>query len=138
MSEREKRNAMIAEEMDWIIKGTKEFVWEHLEEDFEEEAIEALHKAASELAYRKKYYDVCRDEIIYFPSVSRLILRADLTEEAERHYYDEQDEWPLEYTKALKTVVRKESAAQKDAAATDDEGGEDEEYMEKLATYVDL
>ena len=53
MSEREKRNAMIAEEMDWIIKGTKEFVWEHLEEDFEEEAIEALHKAASELAYRK-------------------------------------------------------------------------------------
>ena len=137
MSEREKRNAMIAEEMDWIIKGTKEFVWEHLEEDFEEEAVEALHKAASELAYRKKYYDVCRDEIIYFPSVSRLILRADLTEEAERHYYDEQDEWPLEYTKALKTVVRENAPKDSPSAADDDEEG-DEEYMEKLATDVDL
>ena len=124
---------MIAKEMEGIIDGTKKFVWEHLEEDFEEEAIEALQKAAATLAYRKKYYDVVKDTIVYFPSVSRLVLKAELTEEAEKHYYDEEDEWPLEYTKALKSVVRA-SNTESDLANEDD----DEDYMDKLAVDVEL
>ena len=75
-----------------------------------------------------------KDEIVFFPSVGKLIIKGDLTEEAENDYYDEGDEWPLEYTKALKTVVRS-------AAKTEEEtevDGENDAYMEKLATDVEI
>ena len=104
--EKEHRKTLIADEMESILEGTKDFVYEHYEEEeFDPVAIDALYKAANLLAYRKKYYNVMKDEIVYFPSVSRLILNADLMEEAEKHYYDEEDEWPIEYTKALKPYV---------------------------------
>ena len=86
------------------------------------------------LAYVKKYYDVMKDEIVMFPSVSKLILKNDLTIEAENYYYEEDDEFPPEYSKALKTVVRS-------AAKTEEETEIDEEndaYIEKLATDVDI
>lgn len=137
-SDKEHRESMIAKEMKGILEGTQEFVMEHYdEEEFDPEASDALHKAASKLAYRKKYYDVVRDTIIMFPSISRLVLRADLMEEAEKHYYDEQDEWPIEYTKALKSVVRAQQADEASSNSEMDED-EDEEYMEKLATDVEL
>lgn len=136
MSEKEKRNTMIADELKAILEGATDFVMEHYEEDeFEPEAAEALQKAALSLAYRKKFYDVVHDKVIYFPSVGRLILKADLMEEAEKHYYDEEDEWPIEYTKALKSVVRE--IATKESSSEIDED-EDEEYMEKLATDVEI
>lgn len=136
MSEKEKRNTMIADELKAILEGATDFVMEHYEEDeFEPEASEALQKAALSLAYRKKFYDVVHDKVIYFPSVGRLILKADLMEEAEKHYYDEEDEWPIEYTKALKSVVRE--IATKESSSEIDED-EDEEYMEKLATDVEI
>lgn len=136
MSEKEKRNTMIADELKAIVEGATDFVMEHYEEDeFEPEASEALQKAALSLAYRKKFYDVVHDKVIYFPSVGRLILKADLMEEAEKHYYDEEDEWPIEYTKALKSVVRE--IATKESSSEIDED-EDEEYMEKLATDVEI
>ena len=136
MSEKEKRNTMIADELKAILEGATDFVMEHYEEDeFEPEAAEALQKAASSLAYRKKFYDVVHDKVVYFPSVGRLILKADLMEEAEKHYYDEEDEWPIEYTKALKSVVRE--IATKESSPEIDED-EDEEYMEKLATDVEI
>lgn len=86
------------------------------------------------LAYVKKFYDVMKDEIVFFPSVGKLIINGDLTEEAENHYYEEEDEWPLEYTKALKTVVRS-------AAKTEEEtevDAENDAYMIKLATDVEI
>ena len=138
MSEKEKRDNMIADELKAILEGAADFVMEHYEEeDFEPEAAEALQKAASSLAYRRKYYDVVQDKVVYFPSVGRLILKADLMEEAEKHYYDEEDEWPIEYTKALKSVVR-EIAATKSSSNDGMDEDEDEEYMEKLATDVEI
>lgn len=138
MSEKEKRDTIIAGEMKAILEGAADFVMEHYEEDeFEPEAAEALQKAASILAYRKKYYNVVQDKIVYFPSVGRLILKADLIEEAENYYYDEDDEWPIEYTKALKSVVRAIFAANSTSKNVMDED-EDEEYMEKLATDVEI
>lgn len=86
------------------------------------------------MAYVKKYYDVMKDEIVMFPSVSKLILKNDLTIEAENYYYEEDDEFPPEYAKALKTVVRS-------AAKTEEETEIDEEndaYIEKLATDVEI
>jgi hypothetical protein len=132
--EKEKRVTMIKEEMDEIIKDADAFCLKHLEEDMEEEAIEALNKAAMKLAYTKKYYDVMKDEIVFFPSVSKLIMKGDLTEEAEKHYYDEEDEWPLEYTKALKTVVREASKNEEDTEVD----AENDAYIEKLATDVEI
>ena len=138
MSEKEKRDTIIEGEMKAILEGAADFVMEHYEEDeFEPEAAEALQKAASILAYRKKYYNVVQDKIVYFPSVGRLILKADLIEEAEKYYYDEDDEWPIEYTKALKSVVRAIFAANSTSKNAMDED-EDEEYMEKLATDVEI
>lgn len=138
MSEKEKRDTVIEGEMKAILEGAADFVMEHYEEDeFEPEAAEALQKAASILAYRKKYYNVVQDKIVYFPSVGRLILKADLIEEAEKYYYDEDDEWPIEYTKALKSVVRAIFAANSTSKNAMDED-EDEEYMEKLATDVEI
>lgn len=138
MSEKEKRDTIIAGEMKAILEGAADFVMEHYEEDeFEPEAAEALQKAASILAYRKRYYNVVQDKIVYFPSVGRLILKADLIEEAEKYYYDEDDEWPIEYTKALKSVVRAIFAANSTSKNVMDED-EDEEYMEKLATDVEI
>lgn len=75
-----------------------------------------------------------KDEIVFFPSVGKLILNGNLTEAAENDYYEEEDEWPIEYTKALKTVVRS-------AAETEEETEVDQEndaYMEKLATDVEI
>lgn len=133
-SEKEKRIAMIEGEMDQIIKDADAFCLQHLEEDMEEEAIQALNKAAMKLAYRKKYYDVMKDKIVFFPSVSKLIMKADLTEEAEKHYYDEEDEWPLEYTKALKSVVRAASTSEEDTEIDE----ENDAYIETLATDVEI
>ncbi|CAJ1945976.1 unnamed protein product [Cylindrotheca closterium] len=133
-SEKEKRTKMIEKEFDQIIDEADKFCLEFLEEDMDPEAVNALRKAANKLAYVKKYYDVMKDEIVFFPSVGKLILKGDLTEEAENDYYEEEDEWPLEYTKALKTVVRS-------AAKTEEEtevDGENDAYMEKLATDVEI
>eukprot|EP00980_Cylindrotheca_fusiformis_P003448 scaffold770_cov109-Cylindrotheca_fusiformis.AAC.15 len=140
LSEKEKRIAMIQEEIDIILKNADAFCLQHLEEEMEEEAIEALKKAAMKLAYTKKYYDVMKDQIVFFPSVSKLILKAELTEEAEKYYFDEGDDWPLEYTKALKTVVR-EAASSTTTSSDEDMAEVDEEndaYIAKLAIDVEI
>eukprot|EP00934_Nitzschia_sp_Nitz4_P009322 Nitzschia sp. Nitz4//scaffold134_size62860//33645//34049//NITZ4_006328-RA/size62860-processed-gene-0.33-mRNA-1//1//CDS//3329535496//9312//frame0 len=134
MSEKEKRDAMIKEEFDKIIKDTEDYCWEALEEEFEPEAIRCLEVAAQELAYKRKYYDVVKDQIIYFPSVSRLIMTNTLQEGAEKHYYEEEDEFPAEYAKALKTVCREKGHA----GDPDVENAENDAYMEKLGLDVEL
>jgi hypothetical protein len=131
-NEKEKRMTMIDEEIDKILKETQLWVEKYLEEDFEKEAMDALRTAAKTLAYRKKYYNVNKDEIIYFPSVSRLIMKNALQDEAETCYWEEGDEFPLEYSKALKTVIREQGLYE------EDEEDNDEEYMSKLAQDVEI
>ena len=133
-SEKEKRRAMIEEELDKVIKATQEYVEVNLEEEFEAEAIEALQKAARQLAYTKKFYDVMKDDIVFFPSVQTLIMKNSLQDEAEKYYWEEEDEFPPEYSKALKTVVREQGYRFDD----DDGNGDNYAYMEKLAQDVDL
>lgn len=133
-SEKEKRRAMIEEELDKVIKATQEYVEVNLEEEFEAEAIEALQKAARQLAYTKKFYDVMKDDIVFFPSVQTLIMKNSLQDEAEKYYWEEEDEFPPEYSKALKTVVREQGYRFDD----DDGNGDNDAYMEKLAQDVDL
>ena len=61
---------MIEKELKAIIEEAQT----ELEEPFEPEAVEALKIAANKLAYLKKYYDCVSDKIIYFPSVTKLLL----------------------------------------------------------------
>jgi hypothetical protein len=130
-NEKDKRMTMIEEEVDKILKETQLWVEKYLEEDFEKEAMDALRTAAKTLAYRKKYYDVTKDEIVYFPSISRLIMKNALQDEAESCYWEEEDEFPLEYSKALKTVVLEQGLYEEDEEGND-------EYMSKLAQDVDI
>ena len=55
----------------------------------------------------------------------------DLIEEAERHYYDEEDEFPVLYTGALRSIVLNALAEQKGE-------GLDLEYMEPLSMDMEL
>lgn len=49
-SEKERRIKMIQEEFDQIIKDADNFCLEHLEEEMEPEAVEALKKAANKVS----------------------------------------------------------------------------------------
>jgi hypothetical protein len=136
-SDKEQRKVLIAQELEriFIIQGggVHEYVQEYLEEDeFEAEAITALTKAANELAYVKKYYDVMKDEMIMFPSVPKLIMTNSLQDGAEKYYWEEDDEFPMEYSKCLKTVVRDQGYKE------DDENADNDAYMEKIAQDVEL
>lgn len=126
--EKEKRIQMIKDELQKIIQQAEE---EELDgEEMEKEAVEALEKAALVVAYRKKYYDVMKDELFYFPSVGRTIISYALMEEAEKYYYDEEDEFPMSYSAALRSVVT--------ANLGDDDDDTDEDYMAKLALDVEI
>ena len=128
LSEGEMRKKMIKEELDKFIKAAEA---EELEEPIEEDAVEALMKGAMKVAYLKKYYDVMKDEFIYFPDVMTTISNYDLIEEAEKHYYDEEDEFPVLYTGALRSIVL-------NALAEQEGEGLDLEYMEPLSMDMEL
>jgi hypothetical protein len=127
--EKEKRMAMIEAEMEKVIKDTQEYAEVNLEEAFGSEAFEALRKAARNLAYTKKFYDVMKDEIVFFPSVQGLVMKNSLQDEAEKYYLKEEDEFPHEYTEALKSVVREQGY---------DFNADNDAYMEKLAQAVEV
>ena len=127
-SEAEKRKKMIDEELKKLIQQA---VDEELEEDeMELESVEALEKGAMKICYLKKYYDVMADEIIYFPTVAKSLINYSLIEAAEEFYFDEEDEFPMEYSVALRSVAT--------MAASEDDDDQDDDYMEKLAMDVDL
>jgi hypothetical protein len=126
-SEAEKRNKMIDEELTGLIKAADE---NELEEPFDEESIEALKKAAYNICYLKKYYDVMKDEFIYFPSVTKTVVDYTLMEEAEKYYYEEGDEYPQDLSIGLRSVATMKLAEEDDDI--------DEEYMSALAQDVVL
>ena len=136
--EKEQRRKRIQDELDVILDASHTYCQEYLEEEeMESEAGVAITKSAYELAYRKKYYDVLKDEIIYFPSVAKLIITNTLQDQAEEYYYDDEDEFPLEYSKCLKTVC-KDQGLVKESLGDDDENEENDAYMEKLAQDVEI
>ena len=115
ISAKQRREDMINNELNVIIDNLQEYFIKHLmDELFVMDDIKvALIKAANNLAYRKMYYDVMEDTIKYFPSCSKLILSYSLMDEAEKYYYGDDDEFPLEYSKGLRTVVFNSTGYQK-------------------------
>ena len=134
MADKELREKLINDELERIIADTNDYCWEVLEEEFEKEASEAISKASQVLAYKRKYYDVMKDKVVYFPTIARLIMTNTLQEEAEKVYYDDGDEFPPEYAKALRTVCRDKGHA----GDPDEENAENDAYMEKLAEDMDI
>lgn len=129
-SEKEKRINMIKDELQKVLKQVAE---EELEDEMEKEAVDALEKAALILCYRKKYYDVMKDELLYFPTVSSTIVNYALMEEAGKYWqelYEDEEEFPMEYSVAMRSVVTQNMG--------DDDNDMDEEYMTKLALDVEI
>eukprot|EP00934_Nitzschia_sp_Nitz4_P005458 Nitzschia sp. Nitz4//scaffold138_size62050//18060//20930//NITZ4_006385-RA/size62050-processed-gene-0.59-mRNA-1//-1//CDS//3329535758//5448//frame0 len=115
------RQEMIHVELEYIIHKAEE---DELEDEIEEDAVDALKKGAMEVAYKKQYYDVLNDKMIYLRPVAKTILDYSLIEAAETHYYDEEDEFPMEYSVALRSIAGE--------MMMEDEL--DYDYVEKLAT----
>ena len=130
VSEKEMRIKMIEEELKRWVKEAEE---NELEEPFDDDSLAALKTGAMKVCYIKKYYDCMADKIIYFPSVQSSIVNYTLIEEAEKHYFDEEDEYPMDLSVALRTVAT-------EAMAEDDDAGDDvdEEYMASLAQDVEI
>jgi len=68
--------------------------------------------------------------MVFFPSVNSLTVSYDLIEKAEEYYFDEEDEFPMQYCAALRSI-----ACEKLEESNDDC---DEEYMSLLAADVEL
>eukprot|EP00539_Tryblionella_compressa_P010703 CAMPEP_0178782662 /NCGR_PEP_ID=MMETSP0745-20121128/3269_1 /TAXON_ID=913974 /ORGANISM="Nitzschia punctata, Strain CCMP561" /LENGTH=1672 /DNA_ID=CAMNT_0020440117 /DNA_START=1 /DNA_END=5016 /DNA_ORIENTATION=- len=124
-SEFEYLSRLRKEEFSRIIQEAEEH---ELEEPIEAEAIAALKAASCNVCYKKKYYDVLNDRCVFFPSVARTIVDYSLIEDAERLYYNGEEEFPMEYTAGLRAVAST-------LAAADDL---DYDYMDMLAIPVDL
>lgn len=138
MSVKEQRESILKEELEKILEATQDYCWNVLEEEMDPQAIDAVRRAAEELAYRRQYYDVMKDTVIYFPTVTRLIMTNRIQERAEKYHYETDDDeeeaesFPPEYSKALKTVCREQGLVKEEDTV------ENDEYMEKLAQDVDL
>ena len=104
---RQKRINMINNEIDSIMDNLKDYFGYHMMDELfvTDDIKDVLLKAAYNLAYTKIYYCCRKDQIIYFPSCQELILNYTLMEEAETYYYNSEDEFPIEYSKGLRTVV---------------------------------
>jgi hypothetical protein len=57
------------------------------------------------ICYVKRYYDVMKDEFINFPSVTQTIVDYRLIEEAEKFYFDEEDEYPQDLSIGIRSVA---------------------------------
>jgi hypothetical protein len=95
---------------------------EELDKEMREEGVKALKIAANKFAYKLKYYDSANDKMIVFPSVTSCLAGYHVYEEAEKYYYDPEDEYPLKYIAALR-----------DIALEEDGGDEDVKHMETMA-----
>merc|ERR1712032_8890 len=124
-SESETRKKKIDDELKSIVKQADE---NELEEPFDEDSVEALTKGAMKICYVKKYYDVMKDKFIYFPSVAQTVVDYRLMEEAEKFYFEENDEYPQDLSIGLRSVATELVLSQDDDF--------DEDYMTSLAQDV--
>ncbi|CAJ1943265.1 unnamed protein product [Cylindrotheca closterium] len=95
------RQKCIERELNFFIKKAAD---EHLDEAMRDEAIKALKIATAKFAYKRKMYDPAADVMRIFPSVANCLIDGDVYEEAEKHYYDKGDDYPLKYIGALRTL----------------------------------
>ena len=102
LSEKEVRLRRIKNDLERVIKDAEV---NHLDGKIEVEAIDALGRAANEIVFIKKYYDVDTDMFKYFPSVKKTILNCSLMERAEDFYFDGMQDFPLDYSSALKAAA---------------------------------
>jgi hypothetical protein len=126
-AERAKRKAMVNQELHMLIQNAE---MEELSEPMEPEAVTALKRAAMKICFVKKYYDVFKDDFIYFPSVTASILDHTLTEEADKYYFDEDDELPMMYGIGLRSVAG--------IAASKEDDIIDIDYLLPLSMDVDI
>ncbi|KAL3938622.1 MAG: hypothetical protein SGBAC_006499 [Bacillariaceae sp.] len=95
------RQKCIERELDMIIKMATE---DHLDDAMRDEAIKGIKIATVKVAYKRKMYDAAADVMRIFPSVANCLIDGEVYEEAEKHYYDEEDEYPLKYISALRSI----------------------------------
>jgi len=136
VSEAAKRQNMIDTELNGMIKEMMESEDFEEEDEMEPESYEAIMRAAKEICYTRKYYDVSADKIIFFPSITKTIVNYDLFEKAEEYYFDEDDEFPTDYSMGLRSVAFERLEAEGDD--DDDEGEMDDDLMERLSMAVQL
>ena len=147
--EKQVRINKITNEFDLIVKEFNGLLLDNEYDELEDDEIVALRTSALKLAYTKKYYDVSKDEIIYFPSISKLIMKGTLVQDAEKQYYyggedeeddeeDEGNEFPTHYSKLLKTAVTTIFPKEVGRNGGDGEEEDNDEYMEKLAMDVEI
>jgi len=98
LSENEVRKRRIKNDLDCIIIHAEE---NEIGDEIEDEAVDALVRAANEIVYIKKYYDVTTDKFQYFPSLKKSILNGSLAERAEDLYFNGDQDFPLDYTSAI-------------------------------------
>ena len=129
-SDAEKRKKMIEAELERLVKQTNETELSE-EEPVDEDSLEALKKAAMKICYLKQFYDVMKDEFIWFPSVAKTAIDYRLMEEAEKNYFEEEDEYPADISGGLRAVAF--------AIISEEEDGDmDEEYMSALAQDIEI
>ena len=124
----DKRNQLIESELLELVGEAEK---EELEQPFEKDAVDALRSAAGKICYVKMYYDVFKDEFLYFPTLAKTLLDMTLITEAESYYGDEDETFPFEYSAALRSISALKMVDEED-------GGIDEDYMERLAIDVEL
>merc|ERR1712232_558067 len=127
-SDAEIRLALIEDELEVLVKRTNETELSE-DEPFDEDSLEALKKAAMKICYVKKFYDVMKDEFILFPSVAKTALDYRLIEEAEKFYFEEEDEYPADLSGGLRAVAFS-------VVSEEEDDDMDEEYMSALAQDV--
>jgi len=119
---KKKRMTMIAKEMDNILEGAQDYLLRHmLDDDLGDEAKNALYTAAMGSAYLKHYYDTTAQMIVYYPTCNDLILNHNFIDEAKKFYYREQDDFPPEYSRAVRSSVRAIERNRRQEARNDDE-----------------
>jgi len=135
VSEAAMRQNMIDTELKGMIEEMMKSEDFEEEDEMEPESYDAIIRAANEICYTRKYYDVSADKIIFFPSVTKTIVNFDLFEKATEYYFDEDDEFPTDYSMGLRNIVFERIEAEGDAS---DDEEMDDDLMERLSMAVQL
>ncbi|CAJ1965693.1 unnamed protein product [Cylindrotheca closterium] len=122
-----------------IEKEVREYVKQaesqELDKEMREEGVMAVIKAANKMAYKKKWRDEVQAMWVVFPSVKGLLVHTEIYEEAEKYYYDPDDEFPLKYISALKEVAILDGGFDEDIEEMEEDaidiGSDDEEFSSK-------
>ncbi|CAJ1953029.1 unnamed protein product [Cylindrotheca closterium] len=136
VSEAAMRKNMIDTELNGMIKEMMNSEDFEEEDEMEPESYEAVTRAAKELCYKRKYYDVSADKIVFFPSVTKTIINMDLFEKAEEYYLEEGDEYPAEYSMGLRNVAFERLEAEGDGDGDEDEMDDDMIFRLSLAVQL--